>query len=161
MRTRQAPALVLLLLAGGLYAGVAVPARRAVAVAGAELLKVQAEAEPLRRRVAEAEPKRAAELAWRAARTGTDGTMTGLRRLLLQSMEGAPVSGVRLSVLPLPPPLSARARIAAVGRFSDLLGLSGRLIGSGTGVVPERLRFFPIGSEMSFELEGVVLSSAP
>lgn len=160
MRTRQAPALVLLLLAGGLYAGIAVPARRASAVADADLLRLQAEAEALRRRVAEAEPKRAAENAWRQARPETDGTVAGLRRVLLHSVEGSPVSGVRLSVAPLAPPLAARTRIAAVGRFSDLLGLSDRLVDPRTGVVPERLRFLPVGPELSFELEGVVLGPA-
>jgi hypothetical protein len=160
MSTRQAPALVLLLLAGGLYAGVALPARRASAVADAELLRVQAEAEPLRRRVAEAEPKRAAEKAWRQARPETDRTVAGLRRLLLESVEGASVSGVRLSVAPLAAPLAARARFAAVGKLSDVVGLSERLIGPRTGVVPERMRFFPAGPELGFELDGVVLGSA-
>lgn len=160
MIPRHLPAVALLGLAGLLYGGFALPARRATAVAAAELQRVAAEAEPLRRRVAEAEPKRAAESAWRQARPEGEGTVAGLRRLLLDSAEGSSVSGVRLSVAPLAAPLAARTRFAAVGRFSDLVALSERLIGPRTGVVPERLRFFPSGPLVGFELDGVILGPA-
>ena len=160
MMDRRVPALVLLLLAGGLYGGVAVPARRAGAQLEAELARIRAEGEILRRRVAEGEPQRAALDAWRQTGPRADGSLTGLRRLLLQSVAGAPVSGVRLSVVAANPPLAARARLAALGSFSNLVGLSERLIGPRTGVVPERLRFARAGSESTFELDGVVLGRA-
>lgn len=157
----RAPALALFLLAVGLYGGLVVPARRAAAQAEAEVTRVRAESEPLRRQVAEGEPQRAAEEAWRKARPGGDRSVTGLRRLILRSVAGAPVSGVRLSVAATNPPLAARARFAALGSFSDLVELAERLIGSGTGVVPERLRFSLTGSELLFELDGVILGGAP
>jgi hypothetical protein len=154
---RRLPALVLLLLAGGLYGGLVVPARRAAAQKESELLRLREEMEPLRRRAAEGEPQRAAEDAWRQAGQPGDGSVTGLRRLLLQAVAGAPVSGVRLSVSTAPPPLAARTRFAALGSFADLVGLSERLIGPGTAVVPERLRWSRTGTELAFELDGVVL----
>jgi hypothetical protein len=157
MIDRRAPALVLFLLAAGLYVGVALPARRAAAQVETELARVQAESEPLRRRVAEGEPQRAAEEAWRQAGEQGDDSVTGLRRLLLQSVAGAPVSRVRLSVAAASPPLAARTRFAAFGSFSELVALSERLIGPRTGVVPDRLRWALTGSELSFELDGVVL----
>jgi hypothetical protein len=160
MIDRRVPALVLLLLAGGLYGAVAVPARRAAAQVEAELARARAEGEPLRRRVAEGEPQRAALDAWRQAGPGADGSLTGVRRRLLQSVTGAPVSEVRLSVVAVNPPLAARTRFAALGSFSDLVGLSERLIGPGTGVVPERMSFARTGSELALELDGVVLGRA-
>jgi hypothetical protein len=160
MMDRRVPALVLLLLAAGVYGGVAVPARRASAQAGVELARVRAEAESLRRRVAVDEPQRAALHAWRQAGETADGSVTGLRRLLLQAVAGARVSGVRLSVAATHPPLAASARLAALGSYPDLVDLSERLIGPRTGVVPDRLRFTVAGSELSFDLEGVVLGPA-
>ena len=161
MIDRRLPGLVLFLLAVGLYGGVAVPARRAVAQAEAELTRVRAESEPLRRQAARDEPARAAFEAWRKARVSGDGSVTGVRRRLLQSVAGAPVSAVRLSVNPTNPPLAARARFAARGSFPELVGLSERLIGPATGVVPERLRFSTSGSELAFEMDGAVLGRAP
>jgi hypothetical protein len=157
---RRLPALVLLLVAGGLYGGVAVPARRAAAQAEADLLRIQTAMMPLRRQVAEGEPQRAAEDAWREAGQPSDGSVTGLRRLLLQAVAGAPVSGVRLSISAATATLPARTRFAAVGSFADLVGLSERLIGPGTAVVPERMRWSRTGSDLAFELDGVVLGRA-
>ena len=160
MIDRRIPALVLLLLAGGLYEGVAVPAQRAAAQAEAERARARAEGEPLRRRVDEDEIHRAALDAWREAGQGADGSLTGVRRRLLQLVSGAPVSGVRLSVVAANPPLAARTRFAALGSFSDLVGLSERLIGPGTGVVPERMGLARSGSDLALELDGVVLGRA-
>jgi hypothetical protein len=157
---RRLPALVLLLLAGGLYGAVVVPARRAQAQAEAELGRIRAETGPLRRRVAEGEPQRAAEETWRQASPPNDSSVTGVRRLLLEAVGGAPVSGVRLSVSAASPPLTARTRVAALGSFSDLVGLSERLIGPGPAVVPDRLRWSRTGPLVSFELDGVVLGRA-
>jgi hypothetical protein len=159
MIDRRLLALVLLLLAGGLYRGIASPARRTTAQLEAELLRVRAESEPLRRRLAEGEPQRAALDAWQKARPRGDRSLAGLRHDLLQSVEGAQVSGVRLSVVRATPPLAARAQVAALGAFADLLDLSERLVGPTTGVVPQRLSWAVSGSELTFELDGVVLGS--
>jgi hypothetical protein len=157
MIDRRLPGLALLLLAAILYGSIALPARRAAAVAEAELLRVRAEGEPLRQRVAEALPRRAAEEAWRRERRGRDRTVVGLRRELLR-VAGKSVSGVRLSVSPASAPLAARARFAAVGSFADLVALSERLIGPETGLVPERLRFSLADPELRLELDAVVLA---
>ena len=160
MIDRRAPALALLLLAGGLYGGVALPARRAAVHLEAERARVQAEADPVRRQVAESEPRRVAQQAWRESAERADGSVTAVRRRLLGCVAGAPVSGVRLSVVAVQPPLAARTRFAALGSFPDLVGLSERMIGPRTGVVPERLRFAPSGTQVSFELDGVVVGRA-
>jgi hypothetical protein len=161
MIDRRFPALVLLFLAGGVYAGIALPARRAAGQAEADLARVRAEGEPIRRRVAEGEPQRAVEDAWRQAGRRTDGSVAGLRRVLLQSVADVPVTGVHLSVAAAQPPLAARTRFAALGSFSQLVGLAERLVGPRTGVVPGRLRWALRGSELAFELDGVVLAGAP
>ena len=157
MIDRRVPALVLFLLAAGLYAGAGLPARRAAAQVEAEVARLRAESEPLRRRVAEGEPERAVEEAWRAGGFEVDASVPGLRRLLLESIGGAPVSRVRLSVTAAPPPFAARARVAATGSFSDLVALSERLVGPRTRLVPDRLRWAFSGSELGIELDGVIL----
>jgi hypothetical protein len=157
MIQRHVPVLVFFLLALGLYGGVTLPARRGAARFETERARLRAESEPLRRRVAEGEPQRVAEQAWREAVPSQDESVTGLRRVLLDSVAGASVSRVRLSVAAASPPLVARTRFAALGSFSELLALSERLIGPRTGLVPDRLRWALTGSDLSFELDGVVL----
>lgn len=153
--------LALLVAAGGLYWGVALPARRATARAEAELQRVKAEREPLRRRLEERERRRAVEEAWRRAGPGgSQGALT-LRRSLLASIEGAPVSAVRLDVTPVPAPLAVRARLSAEGSFEDLVTLSQRVVGLETGLVPERLRWAAAGSEVSLDLEASTLRGPP
>lgn len=159
MIDRRLLALVLLLLAGGLYQSIASPARHTTAQLEAELRRVRAEGEPLRRRLAEGEPQRAALDAWRQAGPQADGSLAGLRHRLLQSVAGAQVSSVHLSVVRASAPLAARAQVAALGGFSDLLDLSERLVGPTTGVVPQRLSWAITGSELTFDLDGVVLGS--
>lgn len=159
MIDRRLLALVPFLLAGGLYRSIASPARHTTAQLEAELLRVRAEGEPLRRRLAEGEPQRAALEAWRQAGPRGDRSLTGLRHLLLQSAAGAQVSGLRLSVVRASAPLAAHAQVAALGAFSDLLDLSERLVGPMTGVIPQRLSWAIAGSELTFELDGVVLGS--
>jgi hypothetical protein len=161
MIDRRVPALVLILLAAGLYLGVALPARQAAAQVEMGLARLRAESEPLRRRVAEGEPQRAAEEAWREAGARGDDSVTGLRRLILDSVAGAPVSRIRLSVAAAGPPLAARTRFAALGSFAALVALSERVIGPRTGVVPDRLRWALAGPVLSLELDGVVLEHAP
>jgi hypothetical protein len=87
--------------------------------------------------------------------------VTALRRSLLDSMDGAPVTAVRLSVAPAPPPLGARARVSAEGSFDDLVRLSQRLVGLRTGLVPERLRWAVSGSQLSLDVDGATLRGRP
>jgi len=152
----------LLLAASALHWGVALPARRATALAEAELGRVKTETESLRQRRAERERRRAAEEAWRqAGRTGGESPVTVLRRSLLDSIDGAPVSGVRLDVGPAPAPLAAHARLSADGSFDDLVRLSQRVVGLRTGLVPERLRWKVSGSQLSLDVEGATLRDRP
>jgi hypothetical protein len=157
---RPAPALTLLLLAGTLYAGVALPARRAAVHLEAEQARIQTEADPLRRWLTKSETRRLAQQAWHEAAQRADGSVTAVRHRVLASVDGALVSGVRLSVVAAQPPLAARTRFAALGSFPDLMGLADRMIGPRTGVAPERVRLAPSGSLVSLELDGVVLGRA-
>lgn len=160
---RSRVAFVLLVLAGAaLYFGVALPARRAAERAEAELTRVEAEGQPLRQRLAEREHRRAAEEAWRrAGGAGDEGPVPGLRRSLLDSIEGARVSAVRLSVTPASPPFAARAHLSAEGSFHDLATLLPRVVGLRTGLVPEHLRWAVSGSQISLDIDGATLRRRP
>jgi hypothetical protein len=158
----RVPFALLILAAGGLYWGVALPARRATALLEAELGRVEAEHEPLRRRLARGERRRAAEDAFRRAGAERQGApVTSLRRSLLEAIEGARVSAVRLSVAPAAPPLAARARLSAEGTFPDLVSLSQRVVGLRTGLVPEQVRWASSGSALTVDIEGTTLSLRP
>lgn len=153
--------LALLLAAGGLYWGLALPARRATARAEAELVRIKAETEPLRQRFAERERRRAVEEAWReAGPKGNDGALTALRRSLLDSIAGARVSDVRLSVARASAQ-AVRAHLSAEGSFDDLIALSQRVVGLRTGLVPERLRWTVAGSGLSLDIDASTLRGQP
>jgi hypothetical protein len=151
----------MLVAAGGLYWGVALPARRATAQAEAELQRVEAERDPLRQRLEERERRRAVEEAWRRAGPGGKYRALTLRRSLLASIDAAPLSGLRLDVTPVPAPLAVRARLSAGGRFEDLVALAQRVVGFRTGLVPERLRWAVTGSEVSLDIEASTLRGQP
>lgn len=154
--------LALLLAAGGLYWGLALPARRATARAEAELVRLKAETEPLRQKSAERERRRAVEEAWRqAGPKGSDGALTALRRSVLDSIEGARVSDVRLSVARASAPQAVRAHLSAEGSFDDLIALSQRVVGLRTGLVPERLRWTVAGSGLSLDIDASTLRGQP
>ena len=157
-----------LLLLGGVlaYLGLARPAWReeeALAQATGALL---AEKEKLLGRLAALE--RADVLSARATRMETqaganDDAVARLRRSLLDSLRGQPVTGVRLEVAPARAPLAAEGRLRALGSFPDMVRLSGHLVRPGAGFVLKSVRLArtPQGS-LALEVEGMsVLESTP
>ena len=158
MTRERAIFFALLLAAGFVYGGMALPARRGLAQAEAELLKLKAERQPLQDRLFERERRRTAGELWsKAAARGQEPPVTALRRTLLQSLEAAAVSDVRLSVSPAPAPLAARARLSAQGSFRDLVALAQTIAGPRTGLVPERIRLVLSGALLSLEIDGATL----
>jgi hypothetical protein len=148
----------LLLAAGAVYGGVALPARRGLAQAEAELLRVKAERQPLQDRLLDRERRRATGELWsKAASPGGEAPVTALRRTLLREVEATAVKDVRLNVSPAGAPLAARARLSAQGSFRDLVTLAQTIAGPRTGLVPDRVRLVLSGALLSLEIDGATL----
>ena len=127
---------------------------------------LDAEKDELRGRLAALE--RADVLSARAARmeapAGTnDDAVARLRRSLLESLRGQPVSGVRLEVSPARLPLAAEGRMRAEGSFAEVVRLTGHLVRPGAGFVLKgvHLTRTPQGN-VALEVEGMsVAAGAP
>ena len=76
---------------------------------------------------------------------------------MVQTLQGARVSGVRLGVTAVRAPYAARVHLTASGSFSEVVSLAGLVARPETGVVLERIRFGPRGDGVSLELDGVTL----
>jgi hypothetical protein len=126
-------------------------------------VRVAAESEGLRVRVERAQRQRAAEESVRRAapRASSGDPVVGLRRSLLDTLRGASVEDVRLTVSPASAPLAARARLSADGRFQDLASLAGRLLSPEAGLLPEELQWRPRDARTTMDLHAVVLPAAP
>jgi len=159
----HATPLALFLTAGLLYWGAGLPAWRDAARAEAERAKVASESEGLRTRVERAERQRAAEESVRRAspRSASGDPVVALRRSLLETLKGAPVEDVRLTVAPAASPLAARATLSADGRFEDLAKLSERLLGPDGGLLPEELQWRPKDAGATLDLRAVALPGTP
>jgi hypothetical protein len=78
-----------------------------------------------------------------------------LRLSLLEILAGQPVTGIRLTVVPGAPPLAAEGRVRVEGAFDDLVALSGRLVGPGSGLVLRRAQFATAaGGSLVLEVDG-------
>jgi hypothetical protein len=145
-----------------LYATVAVPTQRQAAAAADEYRRARDEARDIRTRLARLERRDAAHIrastALAAATPG--GTVRAVRRSVVQTLQNAGVSGVRLSVLPGRPPYAARVRLSASGPYAEVMALAGRLAHPETGVVLERVRLSPRGGAVALEIDGVTLGPA-
>ncbi|HVQ28657.1 MAG TPA: hypothetical protein VMV21_03710 [Vicinamibacteria bacterium] len=92
-----------------------------------------------------------------------DDAVARLRRSLLESLRGQPVSSVRLEVTPARPPLAAEGRMRAEGSFAEVVRLTGHLVRPGAGFVLKgvRLTRTPQGN-VALEVEGMsVAAGAP
>ena len=160
--------LSILLLLGGLLAhlGLARPAWREEAALAERTRALLVEKESLRGRLVALE--RADALSARSARMQTkagsnDDAVARLRRSLLDSLRGQPVTGVHLEVAPARAPLGAEGRLRALGSFADVVRLSGHIVRPGTGFVLKSVRIArtPHGS-LALEIEGMsVLEGTP
>lgn len=166
MTLRWALAAVLFVGAVLVYFGFTRPARSEETGARAELERLRAEERGLQAVIASRE--RAAAASARASRmdvqpgTGADA-VARLRRSLLDSLRGQPVTKVRLAVTPGRPPLAAEARLTAEGSFAEVVRLSGRLVRPGAGLVLRHVRFTPArDGGLTLDVDGVsVESEAP
>jgi hypothetical protein len=142
-----------------LYVAVAVPAQRQASAAAEEYRRARDEARDVRTRLARLERRDAAHTRAAAAITGaTPGeTVRAVRRSVVQTLQGAGVSGVRLSVAPGRAPLAARVRLTASGPFPEVIALTNRIARPETGVVLERIRLSPRASGVTLDLDGVTL----
>jgi len=137
---------------------VARPAARENAAAQAEAARLRREALSLQGQV-DALEKALAEEARIVRMDLPEGApkdaVARLRMALLESLQGQPVSGVRLAVSASSPPAAAKGRVEATGSFSDLVRLSGRLVRPGAGLVLERMTLGPTSRGLTLQVEGV------
>ena len=149
------------LLAGAvvLYSAVAVPMRRQAAAAADDYRRARDEARDMRARLARLERRDAAHLRVASALAGATpaGIVQRVRRSLVQTLQNARVSGVRLGVTAARAPYAARVHLSAAGPFPEVMALAGRIAGPETGVVLERVRLAPRADGVTLELDGVTL----
>ena len=86
-----------------------------------------------------------------------------LRRSLLESLRGQPVTGVHLEVVPARTPLAAEGRLRAEGSFTDVVRLSGHLVRPGAGFVLKNVRLARTRrGSLTLEVDGMsVLEGTP
>jgi hypothetical protein len=144
-----------------LYAVAAVPMRRQAEVAADEYRRARDEARDIRTRLARLERRDAAHARAATALSGaaTPGeTVRVVRRSVVQSLQGAHVSAVRLGVQAARPPFAARVRLSAEGPLEDVVTLAGRVSRPESGVILERVRFAPRADRVILDLEAVALA---
>jgi len=152
-------AIVLVGLAGLLYFGVTLPARReadaafqAYSHAREERRRVQVRLTQLERRASTLRPAAA------LPRSAGPADLVALRRALLKKLQAVPAQKLRLELRPAAAPLAAGVTITLVGPFREAVRLSGALVTPGDGLIPELLRFTPEGSGVTLDLQGAALA---
>ena len=107
-----------------LYAAVALPMRRQ-AQAAADDYRARDEARDMRARLARLERRDAAHLRAASALAGTTpaGTVRTVRRSVVQTLQNARVSSVRLGVTAARAPFAARVHLSASGSFPEVVSL--------------------------------------
>ena len=84
-----------------------------------------------------------------------------LRRSVLASLEGAPVSGVRLELHPGKPPVIASVHLTGDGPSAAIIELSGHLVRPGSGLVLGHVRFTPSRAGLLLDVDGLSLEASP
>ncbi len=150
--TRWLLSLALLAFAAGGWLAVVVPARSSRDRDRAAYARTRQERELLRVRLMQLE-RRA-----QAVHTPADAAAAGraLRRAFLRALEGLHVESVQIAASG-DRKLGARGRLSAEGELAELLRLTDRLAGPGSGVRIERLGLSRTSDTMvkRLELEGV------
>jgi hypothetical protein len=137
-------ALALLAAAAAIHVLVTLPAQRQAAADGAEYRRVREERRLVQARLARLE--RAEQLRRQAAAVfaapAAEETVRLARRSLITSLDGVPLSNVRLSVRP-----GGRDDVAAVvtltaeGGFDEVVQFSGHVVRPGSGLVLQTVAF--------------------
>jgi hypothetical protein len=162
-------AILLLVIAGAIYAGFALPARKAATDAGEEYRRARdrrrealARLVQLERQDAARQRAVAAMASMAAAAAERPGSaLIALRRSVLASIEGSGASNVRLAVQPGRPPVAATVQLSAEGSFADAVQLAGKVARPEMGIVLQSVRLTPYASGVRLELEGVSLGALP
>jgi hypothetical protein len=142
-----------------LYSAVALPMRRQAAAAADDYRRARDDARDMRARLARLERRDAAHLRAATALAGATpaGTVQKVRRSVVQTLQSARVSSVRLGVTAARAPYAARVHLSAVGPFPEVVALAGLIARPETGVVLERVRLGPRADGVMLDLEGVTL----
>jgi hypothetical protein len=152
----RAAAVLLLSAAVLLYVGLAAPLRTRAAAAEEDRRRVQEQSARAEARLVALERRMGALSAAGAA--SDPGT---LRRSVVASLEGVPVTAVRIAVHPARPSAPAAVTLSAEGSFADLVALSGRVVRPGSGIVLTRIRLAPRTLALRMDLEALGLGAQP
>jgi hypothetical protein len=164
MTLRSASALVLL-AAGLLYVGVALPLQRRSATTAEEYRRLREDRRAASEKLSLLERReraRSRAVGARPLRAGATTDATSLLRLsVVDALRGAPVSNVRLSVRPGRAPVGATVSLTVEGAFHEVLRLSSRLAGPAGSTVLSRIRMTPLPTGVAMDLEGLSLRGRP
>jgi hypothetical protein len=149
-------AFALLLIAAGLAGGVALPLRARASALQEEARRARQQSEQLRAQLAD----RQRRLGALAAVEGTNDPGS-LRRSVIASLQGAPLSQVRIDVQPAKQPVAASLKLSAEGGFAEVVALSGRLARPGTGIVLARFSMSPRPAGVRVDVTGNGLGARP
>jgi hypothetical protein len=156
MIRRARAAGLLLLLAGAVYVGIAVPARQDRDEVRRGCDRAREERERLRDRVADLE--RQGDASGRAGPSSSAAAVRALRRSLLRATAGLPVEAVQISVAAGERgAFGTRGRLAAEGRLGDVLRLTTRLTSPSSGLLVERVGLAEAQGRVRVEVEGLGL----
>ncbi len=151
-------ALALLAAAAAVHVLVTVPLQRQAAIDGDEYRRIRDQRRQVQARVARLE--RAESLRRQAATvfgaSGADDVVRLVRRSLIGSLEGVPVSKVRMSVRPGGREhVAASVTLNAEGDFEDVVRLSGHVARAGSGLVLQTVSFAQRRPGVGLVLEAV------
>jgi hypothetical protein len=136
-------ALALLAAAAAIHVLVTLPAQRQAAADGAEYRGVREERRLVQARLARLE--RAEQLRRQAAAVfaapAAEETVRLARRSLIASLDGVPLSNVRISVRPGRDDVAAVVTLTAEGGFDDVVQFSGHVVRPGSGLVLQTVAF--------------------
>lgn len=136
-------ALALLAAAAAIHVLVTLPAQRQAAADGAEYRRVREQRRLVQARLARLE--RAEQLRRQAAAVfaapAPEETVRLARRSLIASLDGLPLSNVRISVRPGRDDVAAVVTLTAEGGFDEVVQFSGHVVRPGSGLVLQTVAF--------------------
>ena len=149
-------ALALLAAAAALHLLVTVPLQRQAGAHGDEYRRLRDERRLVHGRLARWQ--RAETLRRQAASvftaTGSEDVVRLVRRSLVDSLEGSPASGVRISVRPGGRgEVAAAVSVSAEGEFDEVVRLASHLVRAGSGLVLQTVLFSPRSPTVGMTVE--------
>ncbi len=159
----RAVAPLLVAVAALLHLGITVPGRAEATRIVEELVRQSEARRSARGRLAALERREAARRRGAATAVASPGEApAALRQVALASLQGSRCKGVRLEVRPAKAPLGATLHVTAQGASEDVVRLTGRLTGAGTGVYLSNLRFrLARQGALELELDAFSLGARP